>query len=127
MLFGEMLVNVAMAALLAFIVERSIEWTLGEGLEHYFPDLDRFFLRYVAFSAGGGVSYLVNLNIFEALPIPHEIGVILTLVLVGCGMEVLHDVVNGGFNKGNEIELLVKNLGLAEEYIGELEREVEPF
>lgn len=96
-MFGELLVNVVLAAFLAFIVERVIEWLVAEPLEHYFPDLDRFFLRYVAFAGGAGLSWVVALNIFAELPIPSLVGKILTAILIGCGLEVLHEVVNGSF------------------------------
>lgn len=125
--FGDMLVNVAMAALLAFLVERVLEWLVAEPLEHYAPEVDRFFLRYVAFLAGGALSYLVSLNIFEALPVPETIGLILTAVVVGCGLEVLHDLVKGSFARTDDLERAIENLALAEKYIGELEWETSAY
>ena len=64
-------------------------------MEKQLPDVDRWFLMYVALVVGGGLSYVAGLNIFPVDLMPELAGTILTAVLVGGGSELLHDIVNG--------------------------------
>ena len=88
------LVNIALALFLAFIVEVLIEHFIAKPLEHAAPFLDRWWLIYVALVFGGLVSWFCKLNIFAELEIPELVGLLLTAVLVGGGAPLIHSVVN---------------------------------
>jgi len=86
------LVNVAMALFLAYLVEVLVEHFVGKPLEKLYPELDRWWLIYVALVVGGLITWLSGLNIFVGLT-PELLGQILTCIVVGGGSELLHRLI----------------------------------
>jgi hypothetical protein len=84
--------NVGLVILLAFIVEVLVEHLVGKPMEVAAPDVDRWWLIYVALVTGGALGWFAQVNIFDGL-IPVLVGRILTAVLVGGGSPVVHAVV----------------------------------
>jgi len=58
------------------------------------PDTDRWWLIYVALVAGGLLSWCCGVNLFEELPIPPMVGLVLTALIVGGGAPMIHGLVN---------------------------------
>ena len=87
------LVNVGYALFLSFLAERLVEHFVGKPLEEKLPQVDRWWLIYVALAVGSIVSWLAGLNIFGDM-MPELLGRILTCVIVGGGSELVHEIVS---------------------------------
>lgn len=87
----------AVAVLLA-VANKTIIDFLVEPIRKRFPDLDLWFVIYVAFVTGGIIGYLANINLFEFAPgLVGITGRILTACTVGGGSSLIHDI----FDKGD--------------------------
>jgi hypothetical protein len=84
--------NVGLVILLAFIVEVLVEHLVGKPLEVAAPEMDRWWLIYVALVFGAALGWFALVNIFDGL-LPVMVGRILTAILVGGGSPVVHTVV----------------------------------
>lgn len=86
------LVDQAMVVLfLAWFNEQIVEYFLGVPLEKKFPELDRWWLRYVALASGFAWSWVFNANILSGWTNAPEVAAkILTGILVGAGSDLLH-------------------------------------
>ena len=69
--------NVGLVILLAFIVEVLVEHLVGKPLEVAAPEVDRWWLIYVALLSGGALGWFAQVNIFDGL-LPVLVGRILT-------------------------------------------------
>jgi len=86
------LVNIGYALALAYLSEVLVEHFVGKPLEEKYPDLDRWWLIYVALGVGGCIAWFVGMNIFGDL-MPELLGRILTAIIVGGGSELIHKIV----------------------------------
>lgn len=93
------------AAVLLAVVNMSIVDYLAEPVRRKYPDLDLWWLLYVALGTGGVIGWFANLNLFlELIPSMDPLaGRILTCVLIGGGSSLLHKVF-----KGTTAETVVK-------------------
>lgn len=57
-----------------------------------FPDVDFWWLIYVALATGAVVAWFANVNLFADVIVNELAGRILTAVLVGGGSSLIHDV-----------------------------------
>lgn len=86
--------QVAMALLLAFIVEVLVEHLVGKPLEAAAPYFPRWWLIYVSLVAGTALGWFSGSNMFLILEIPVVVGRVLTALLIGGGTQIIHRVVN---------------------------------
>lgn len=81
-----------MAVLLA-VVNRAIVDYLSAPVKAKFPDLDLWWLVYVAFATGLLVGWFAGVNLFSSVEgMPVLLGRILTAMCIGGGSNLLHDV-----------------------------------
>ena len=83
----------AVAILLAVCNKALIDYLFAPIRKKY-PDLDLWFVLYVAFVTGGVIGFLANVNLFEGVAPGLEgiYGRILTACVVGGGSSLIHDV-----------------------------------
>ena len=84
------LANVAVAMLIAFVVEVLVEHFVGAPLEKKAPQVDRWFLIYVVLVAAGAVTWFAGVNLFEGVLAGALLGRILTCLVIGGGSQLLH-------------------------------------
>ena len=84
----------AVAFLLA-VANKAIVDYLANPLRQRFPDLDLWFLPYVAFVTGGIIAYLSGVNLFAFIEgLVGLTGRILTAAVVGGGAGLIHDIID---------------------------------
>lgn len=83
------------AAFLALASNRLVE-AFAAPVRKKWPELDLWFLVYVAWLVGGALSYLSGINLFtELVPtLPPWLGQAVTALVVGGGSNLIHDVFN---------------------------------
>jgi hypothetical protein len=69
-----------------------VEHFIGKLLEEQFPQVNRWWLIYVALVSGGVLTWFVALNLFEGLMLP-VLGRIVTGTIVGGGSQLLHRII----------------------------------
>lgn len=83
--------TLAIALFLSLVVNRIIEYAVKPVKQRY-PDLDMWWLVYVAWVAGAALAWVAQINLFaDYLPNPLA-GLILTAIVVGGGANLLHDI-----------------------------------
>jgi len=82
------------AALLLGVTNMAIVNYLAEPVRKRYPELDLWWLLYVALGTGSVIGWFANVNLFaEIIPTMEPLaGKILTCVLIGGGSKLLHDV-----------------------------------
>jgi uncharacterized BrkB/YihY/UPF0761 family membrane protein len=85
--------NTTVAIFLA-VVAKSLVDAIAAPIRQKFPDLDLWWLIYVAWLVGGGLSYACGVNLFLVVvpQMPALVGVVLTAVLVGGGATLINQV-----------------------------------
>lgn len=85
--------NLITAFLLALITERVMAALLAP-VRVRWPDLNLWFVIYIAWLLGGVLAYLANINLFaELVPgLDPQFGRILTAIVAGGGANLLHDL-----------------------------------
>ena len=82
----------AMAFLLAVANKALVDY-LANPIRQRFPDLNLWFLPYIAFVTGGIIAYVANVNLFDFVPgLTGLAGRVLTSAVVGGGAGLIHDV-----------------------------------
>ena len=80
-------------AVLLAVVNRALIEYLATPIRQKFPDLDLWFLTYLALVTGGIIGWLAGINLFGAIEtMPVLVGRILTAVCIGGGSSLLHDI-----------------------------------
>jgi len=80
-------------AVLLAVVNRSIVEYLAAPIRQRFPDLDLWWLVYVAFLTGGLLGWFAGIDLFSGIaPMPEIQGRILTAACIGGGSNLLHDI-----------------------------------
>ena len=85
--FGD---QIAVVAFLCWFNEEIVEYFFGIPLEKKFPNMDRWWLRYVALGLGFMWSWLSLANIIAWANTPEALGRVITGILVGSGSQILH-------------------------------------
>lgn len=84
----------AVAFLLA-VANKAIVDYLANPIRQRFPDVDLWFLSYVAFILGALLGFLAEINLFAVAPgltgIP---GRVLTAAVIGGGAGLIHDIID---------------------------------
>lgn len=75
---------------LAWFNEEFVEYFFGIPLEKKLPNLDRWFLRYVALATGLLWGLVFQVNIIGWTGAPEMPGRILTAILIGSSSQLLH-------------------------------------
>lgn len=83
--------TLAIASFLALVNEKLIEY-LSAPIKKKFPNLDTWWLLYVALITGAGIAWLSGVNLFTAYIPDAMTGRILTSIAVGGGSSLLHDL-----------------------------------
>ena len=84
----------AIAFLLAVANKALIDY-LVEPIRKRFPDLDLWFVPYIAFASGFAVGFLADVNLFAVAPgLAGPVGRVLTAMVVGGGASLIHDIID---------------------------------
>jgi hypothetical protein len=84
----------AIAFLLA-VANKAIVDYLAEPVRKRFPDVDLWYLTYVAFVTGAALGFLADINLFAVAPgLEGLAGRVLTAAVVGGGAGLIHDVID---------------------------------
>lgn len=87
------MISTGYALFLAFVNEAIVEHLFGQPLEKKFPNLNRWWLIYVALISGGLLSWFCGINVFGPF-MPEIVGRIVTALFVGSGSELLHKLIS---------------------------------
>jgi hypothetical protein len=80
------------AALFLSVANKAIvDWIVGP-VKKKFPNLDMWWLVYVALVTGGVIGWISQANVFAAYMPDVLTGRILTAILVGGGSSLIHDI-----------------------------------
>ena len=75
------------------VVNKALIDYLTAPIKQKFPDLDLWFVVYVAFVTGGILGWLSGLNLVPDIPtMPLVVGRVLTAACIGGGSNLLHDI-----------------------------------
>jgi uncharacterized BrkB/YihY/UPF0761 family membrane protein len=87
----DILTNPITLALFLSIVNKAIIDAIFTPVKLKFPNLDTWWIIYVAWVTGGVISYLCQIDVFSSLvqTMPPVLGLILTAVLVGGGSNLV--------------------------------------
>ena len=85
----------ATACFLVVVVERVVEG-LAAPLRRRWPEVNFWWLVYVAWVVGGVVVWLSGVNLFAGLVVDVVVGRVLSAVVAGGGANLLHDLFDGG-------------------------------
>lgn len=86
--------TLAIGLFLAAVNTKIIDW-LAEPIRRKFPDLDMWWLLYVAALTGFVLAWLSGVNLFTAYIENDALGRILSGLLVGGGASLIHDIFDG--------------------------------
>ena len=81
----------AIVAFLSVTANRVVEY-LKRPIEQRYPELDLWWLTYVAAVAAGVLVWFSGINLFEGLINPPLAGQIVTAIVGACGAELLHEL-----------------------------------
>lgn len=79
-------------AFLLAVANKAVISYLAEPIKQKFPDLDLWWITYVAFGTGVLIGFLSNVNLFEATGLVGLSGRILTACVIGGGASLIHDI-----------------------------------
>lgn len=82
--------QVAVVSFLVWFNEETVEYFFGIPLEKKFPNVDRWWLRYVALALGFGWTWLAQANLIAWTGTPEVLGRVITGILVGSGSQIAH-------------------------------------
>ena len=88
--------DILKAAFLLAVAAKAIVDYLAEPVRKKFPDLDMWWLLYVAFVIGGAIGYIADLNLFAKVA-PGLTGIagrILTAAVIGGGSSLIHNIID---------------------------------
>lgn len=82
-------------AFLLAVANKAIVDYLSNPIRKRFPELDLWFLPYVAFVTGGVIAYLSGVNLFAFIEgLAGLTGRVLTAAVVGGGAGLIHDIID---------------------------------
>jgi hypothetical protein len=80
---------------LAVVNQKIVDYLVAPVRNRY-PDADLWWLIYVALATGAAIGWFANINMFiDYVPDPLA-GRILTMVVIGGGASLIHDIFDGG-------------------------------
>lgn len=81
---------------LAVASNRIVEYIVAP-IQKRNPGVDFWWLLYVTWAAGGVLAWFANINLFEPyIPDAELVGRILTVIVVGGGSQLIHDIFSTG-------------------------------
>ena len=87
-----MVVTLLSTVFLLAVANKTLVDYLIAPLRKRFPELDLWFVPYVAFLTGGLIGYFSGSNLFEASGLVGLSGRILTACVIGGGASLIHDI-----------------------------------
>ena len=81
---------IAIVIFIAVVNERLVEGFITPIFEKF--NLDKFYLKYVAWLTGGFLAWLTGVNLFAGFLVSNLAGLILTAIVAGGGSNLLHDL-----------------------------------
>ena len=81
---------IAIVIFIAVVNERLIEGFITPFFDKF--NVDKFWLKYIAWVTGGLLAWLTGVNLFTGLLVSNLAGSILTAVVAGGGSNLLHDL-----------------------------------
>ena len=80
-------------AFLLAVANKAIIDYVAEPIRKRFPEVDLWFLPYIALATGFAVGYLADINLFAIAPgLTGSVGLVLTAAVIGGGSSLLHDI-----------------------------------
>lgn len=69
---------------------------LFEPVKRRYPDVDFFWLLYVALATGAAIAWFAEVNLFASVVANETLGRVLSALFVGGGSSLIHDLFDGG-------------------------------
>ena len=84
--------NVLAMAFLLSVANKALIDYIAEPVRKRFPEVDLWWLPYVALVSGGVIGYLANINLFIPAQLVGLAGRLLTAAVIGGGSSLLHNI-----------------------------------
>lgn len=85
--------NVLSIAFLLAVANKALIDYIAEPIRKRLPQLDLWFLPYIALATGFAIGYLADINLFTVAPgLAGDAGRVLTAAVIGGGSSLLHDI-----------------------------------
>jgi len=85
---------IAIGLFLAVVNQKIVDY-LAAPIRTHFPDLDLWWLIYVALVTGAAIAWFANVNLFGDYVPDALAGRILSMIVIGGGASLIHDIFNG--------------------------------